>query len=94
MKPLAGSEQRVLLGINRWLSEAYHATQQQNQGWIDLHRQMEAIIGRAQERDLKFAALGGTATAGEAVAILKRHGEPLGVSDEVLEMIVEVPPEG
>jgi hypothetical protein len=30
---------------------------------------------------------------GEAIVVLKRHGEPLGISDEVLEMTVEPPEE-
>jgi hypothetical protein len=33
------------------------------------------------------------ATLGEAIVVLKRHGEPLGISDEVLEMTVEIPEE-
>jgi hypothetical protein len=30
---------------------------------------------------------------GEALVILKRHGEPLGISDEVLEIALEMPKE-
>jgi hypothetical protein len=30
---------------------------------------------------------------GEAIVVLKRSGEPLGISDEVLEIAVEMPAE-
>src|ERR671916_422137 len=30
---------------------------------------------------------------GEAIGVLKRHGEPLGISDEVLEIVFEMPEE-
>jgi hypothetical protein len=30
---------------------------------------------------------------GEAFVVLKRHGEPFGISDEVLEIAVEMPEE-
>jgi hypothetical protein len=30
---------------------------------------------------------------GEALVVLKRHGEPLGISDEVLEIVFEMPEE-
>jgi hypothetical protein len=30
---------------------------------------------------------------GEALVVLKRHGEPLGISDEVLEVVFEMPEE-
>jgi hypothetical protein len=86
-------EGRVLLGISNLITEACNAHLQETQGWIDLHNQMQSIIRRAQELDPEFAALGGEATTGEAIAILKHHGEAPGVSDEVLEMIVEVPRE-
>jgi hypothetical protein len=28
---------------------------------------------------------------GEAIVVLKRHGEPLGISDEVLEIALKMP---
>jgi hypothetical protein len=88
MKPLPASEQRALLGINQLLIEAYEASADVHQGWADLHLQMMRLIERARELD---PSLGADATTGEAVAVLRRHGEPLGISDEVLEMIVKVP---
>jgi hypothetical protein len=51
-----------------------------------LWEQLEALIGRARDLDPAFAARGDDVTVGEAVAVLRQHGEPLGVSDEVLEM--------
>jgi hypothetical protein len=37
-----------------------------------------------------LAAEGESFTLGEAVEVLKRHGEPLGVSEEVLEMAFDM----
>ena len=51
-----------------------------------LWEQLEALIGRARDLDPAFAARGDDVTVGEAVAVLRQHGESLGVSDEVLEM--------
>ena len=90
MEPLKASDQSVLLGINKLLGEAYEASKQENQGWEDLHHQIGRIIERAQELE---PSLGDDATVGEAVAVLRRRGETVGVSDEVLEMVIEVPEE-
>jgi hypothetical protein len=38
-------------------------------------------------------SLGADATLSEAIMVLKRHGEPLGISDEVLEIALEMPKE-
>ena len=54
---------------------------------------MLSIIPRARELDPAFKARGDDVTTGEAVEVLRRHGEPLGISDEVLEMMIEVPRE-
>jgi hypothetical protein len=91
MERLPAPEGSVLAGIAGLLGEAYEASAQEQQGWADLHRSLEKLIWRAQELD---PSLGDSATLGEAVAVLRRHGEPLGVSDEVLEMIVWVPKSG
>jgi hypothetical protein len=88
--PLPRPDQAVLLRLNNILIEAYEASAREHQSWADLYRQMRTLLGRARELD---PSLGDDATTGEAVAVLRRNGEPLGVSDEVLEMIVEVPEE-
>jgi hypothetical protein len=90
MKALPVREPSMLLGISNLLTEAYEERAREHQGWADLHLQMARLIERARELD---PSLGDDATTEEAVAVLRRHGEPLGVSDEVLEMIVEVPEE-
>jgi hypothetical protein len=92
---LPTSEGQVLMGLASLFQEAYDAQIQEHRGWADLHRQMLVIFQRAGELEPEFAARvrRDEATTGEAVAILKRHGEPPGVSDEVLEMLVEVPEE-
>jgi hypothetical protein len=51
---------------------------------------MARLIERARELD---PSLGENATTGEAVAVLRQHGVPLGISDEVLEVIIWVPRE-
>jgi hypothetical protein len=55
-----------------------------------LHSQLAALILRARELD---PSLRNEATLGEAIMVLKRDGESIGVSEEVLEMVVEVPEE-
>ncbi len=85
--PLPQPEQALLLRLNNLLIEAYEASVMEQQGSADLYRQMIRLIERARELG---PSLGEDATAGEAVTVLRHHGEPLGVSDEVLEIIVEV----
>jgi hypothetical protein len=90
MERLPAPEASVLAGIAELLGEAYEASAQEQQGLVGLHLQLVALIERARVLD---PSLRDDATTGEAVAVLRRHGEPLGVSDEVLEMIVEMPEE-
>ncbi len=93
LEPLPLGEANTILALNKLFVEAYDAAREENQGWISLFRQEGEIFRRAQELDPAFAARGASVTLGEAVAVLKRHGQPVGISDEVLEMIVEVPTE-
>jgi hypothetical protein len=88
MESLPASDRHVLVGISRFFAEAYDARIRESQGWVDLHRQLAGLIVRARELD---PSLREGATLGEAIVVLNRHGEPLGISDEVLEMIVWVP---
>ena len=90
MESLSSSDRRVLIGISRFFAEAYDARIRESQGWVDLQRQLAGLIVRARELD---PSLGAGATLGEAIVVLKRHGEPLGISDEVLEIAVEMPEE-
>ncbi len=90
MESLPASDRQVLVGISRFFAEAYDARIRESQGWEDLHRQLAGLIVRARELE---SSLGAGATLGEAIVVLKRHGEPLGISDEVLEMVVEIPEE-
>ncbi|MDP8951321.1 MAG: hypothetical protein M3N18_03610 [Actinomycetota bacterium] len=85
----------LLLRFNELLAEAYDARIREDQGGLDLHRQTMTLFDRAAALEPKFAARvrADEATVGEAVTILRRHGAPVGVSDEVLDMLVEVPPE-
>jgi hypothetical protein len=90
MESLPASDRHVLVSISRFFAEAYDARIRESQVWTDLHRHLAALIVRARELD---PSLGEGATLGEAIVVLKRHGEPLGISDEVLEMTVEMPEE-
>ena len=90
MESLPTSDRHVLVNISRFFAEAYDARIRESQGWADLHRQLAGLIVRARELD---PSLGADATLGEAIVVLKRHGEPLGISDEVLEIALEMPEE-
>jgi hypothetical protein len=90
MESLPVSDQRVLVGLSRFFAEAYDARIRESRGWADLQRHLAALILRARELDPSLRA---GATLGEAIVILKRHGEPLGISDEVLEIAIEMPEE-
>jgi hypothetical protein len=90
IKALPQREIDILLAVNNFLVEANEAQARALRGWGDLHLQMVRLIERAQELE---PSLGDDATTREAVEVLRRHGEPLGISDEVLEMIIWVPRE-
>jgi hypothetical protein len=90
MESLPASDRRVLVEVSRFFAEAYDARIRESQGWAGLQRHLAALIIRARELDPSLRA---DATLGEAIVVLKRHGEPLGISDEVLEIAVEMPEE-
>src|ERR671938_1566109 len=90
MESLPSSDRRVLVGLSRFFAEAYDARIKESQGWADLHHHLAALILRARELDPSLRA---GATLGEAIVVLKRHGEPLGISDEILEIAIEMPEE-
>jgi len=90
IESLPAPDRHVLVGISRFFAEAYDARIRESQGWAGLQRQLAGLIVRARELD---PSLGEGATLGEAIVVLKRHGEPLGISDEVLEMVAEMPEE-
>ena len=90
MESLPASDRRVLVSVSRFFAEAYDARMRESPGWADLHRHLAGLILRARELEPSLRA---GATLGEAIVVLKRHGEPLGISDEVLEMTVEMPEE-
>ncbi len=90
MESLPSSDRRVLVGLSRFFAEAYDARIRESEGWEDLQRHLAALIVRARELDPSLRA---EATLGEAIVVFKRHGEPLGISDEVLEIAIEMPEE-
>jgi len=90
MESLPSSDRRVLVGLSRFFAEAYDAQIRESEGWADLQRHLAALIVRARELDRTLRA---GATLGEAIVVLNRHGEPLGISDEVLEIAIDMPEE-
>ena len=90
MESLPASDRRVLVDVSRFFAEAYDARMRESEGWAGLQRHLAGLILRARELE---PSLRGGATLGEALVVLKRHGEPLGISDEVLEIAVEMPEE-
>ena len=90
MELLPSSDQRVLVGVSRFFAEAYDARIRESEGWAGLQRHLAALILRARELDPSLRA---GASLSEAIVVLKRHGEPLGISDEVLEIAIEMPEE-
>ena len=90
MESLRSSDRHVLVGLSRFFAEAYDARMRESEGWADLQRHLAGLIVRAREPEPSLRA---GATLGEAIVVLKRHGEPLGISDEVLEIAIEMPEE-
>jgi len=91
MESLPASERRVLVDVSRFFAEAYDARMRESQGWAGLQRHLAALTFRARELDPSLRA--GATTLGEALVVLRRHGEPLGISDEVLEIALKMPEE-
>jgi hypothetical protein len=90
MESLRSSDRRMLVDLSTFFAEAYDARIRESRGWADLKRHLAALIVRARELEPSLRA--GT-SLGEAIMVLKRHGEPLGISDEVLEIAIEMPEE-
>ena len=90
MESLPASDRRVLVSVSKFFAEAYDARIRESEGWAGLQRHLAALIVRSRELDPSLRA---GATLGEAIVVLKRHGEPLGISDEVLEVVFEMPEE-
>jgi len=80
----------LLVDVSTFFAEAYDARIRESEGWAGLQRHLAGLILRARELDPSLRA---GATLGEALVVLKRHDEPLGISDEVLEIAVEMPGE-
>ena len=90
MESLPSSDRHVLVGLSRFFAEAYHARMRESEGWAGLQRLLAGLIVRARELDPSLRA---GASLREAIVVLKRHAEPLGISDEVLEIAIEMPEE-
>src|SRR5215216_830281 len=90
MESLPSSDRHVLVSLSRYFAEAYDARMRESEGWAGLQRHLAALIVRAREFE---PSLRPGATLGEAIVVLKRHGEPLGVSDEILEIALKMPEE-
>ncbi len=78
----------MVFKITELMEAALNASVERNLGEVDLFRQAARIVERAWELD---PTLDPDMSLGEAVAVLERHGEKAGISDEVLDMEVWVP---
>jgi hypothetical protein len=90
MESLPASDRRVLVDVSRFFAEAYDARMRESEGWAGLQRHLAGLIVRARELE---PSLRSGASLSEAIVVLKRHGEPLGISDEVLEIALKMPEE-
>src|SRR5215216_7829084 len=90
MEALPASDRRVLVGVSRFFAEAYDARMREGAGWAGLQRHLAGLIVRSRELEPSLRA---GASLSEAIVVLKRHGEPLGISDEILEIAIEMPEE-
>jgi len=90
MRALPEWDFKAITALIKHFQDAFQAAIEHSQSWQGLMRRALAVVDRAAEltgRDPE------TITTGEAVEILKRHGEPLGFSEEVLEMEIEISPD-
>ena len=62
----------------------------ESEGWAGLQRHLAGLFVRARELE---PSLRSGASLSVAIVVLKRHGEPLGISDEVLEIALKMPEE-
>ena len=90
IESLPSSDRHVLVDLSRYFAEAYDARMREGAGWAGLQRLLAALIVRARELE---PSLRDGSSLSEAIVVLKRHGEPLGISDEVLEIAIEMPEE-
>jgi hypothetical protein len=79
-------EFQAVVALSRHHKEAIEARIEQMRGGTDLIRDMMRLHERAWELE---PALPKDCTFGEAVKVLKKHGVPLGISEEVLEMVLD-----
>jgi hypothetical protein len=87
---LEPSDQANLVHAFKVMAEAHRQETDRARGEADFVSQMLHTMRRAQEVD-EEAAKNDRLTLGEAIAILERHGIKPGISQEVLEMEMEVP---
>src|SRR5215208_6020633 len=76
MESLPSSDRHMLVGLSKFFAEAYDARMREGEGWAGLQRNLAALILRARELEPSLKA---GATLAEAIVVLKRHGEPLGI---------------
>jgi hypothetical protein len=80
-------EFQAVVALSRHHKEAIEARIEQMRGGTDLIRDMMRLIERAWELE---PSLPSGVTLGEAAAALKKHGVPLGISEEVFGMLMDV----
>jgi hypothetical protein len=88
--PLPQRDKDMCLAIVKHIEEAFAAMTEEAKAMKGLCTTVVAVFVRAEELD---PSLPEDATLGDAIQVLERHGETAGISQEVLEMAVEIPPE-
>jgi hypothetical protein len=81
----------ALANLMQQLEDAFTAKIERGQGELDLMKQVQGIFAQARAVDPDFAARGDDVNLAEAVEVLEGHGISPGISEEVMEMEVEVP---
>ena len=89
MEALPEWDLNAIAALNRRLGEATEAHMEKAKGERDLLMDARRVVRRARVLDPNFPE---DATIGQAVEVLRAHGEAPGFSDEVLEIPLEVPP--
>jgi hypothetical protein len=82
-------DSQAIVALSKRLGEALEAHEARTQGELGLLRDAGRVVRRARVLDPNFPE---DAAIGQAVEVLRAHGEAPGFSDEVLEIPLEVPP--
>jgi hypothetical protein len=84
-------DKQIIVAISGHIRETYQARLEENVAAKNLMLETMGICERALELEPELGE--DDLTLRDAVAVLRRHGETLGISEEVMDMTVELRPE-